>query len=115
MDMARMLEVVKDQITVGRVFGDPIEKDGVTLVPVALVMGGVGGGEGSSEQNEQGEGGGYGIVARPLGVYVICGDKVNFKPVINTDRLLGTTALLASALILTRALRRGGGSAREAI
>ncbi len=109
MDVARMLEVARDQMTVGRVFGDPIEKDGVTLVPVAMVMGGVGGGEGSSEQNDQGEGGGYGIVARPLGVYVIGVDGVRFKPVINADRLLSSAAVLAAGVLVARALGRRDG------
>ncbi|MGB9373106.1 MAG: spore germination protein GerW family protein [Jiangellales bacterium] len=109
MDVARMLEVARDQMTVGRVFGDPIEKDGVTLVPVAMVMGGVGGGEGSSEQHDQGEGGGYGILARPLGVYVIGGDTVRFKPVINADRVLTSAAVLAAGVLVARALGRRGG------
>ena len=45
----------KDTITVRRVYGDPYQVDGVTLIPAANVMGG-GGGGGSAEGN----GGGFG-------------------------------------------------------
>ena len=33
----------RDAITVKRVFGDPFEKNGVTVIPAAKVMGGGGG------------------------------------------------------------------------
>lgn len=60
MDYTELLSEVKDAITVKRVYGDPIEKDGMTVIPVASVRGG-GGGSGS----------GFGVSARPAGVYVI--------------------------------------------
>ena len=36
----------RDAITVKRVFGEPFQKDGVTVIPAAKVMGGGGGGRG---------------------------------------------------------------------
>ena len=56
-------------MTVKRVYGDPIERDGLTIVPAADVRGG-GGGGGDSENNG---GGGFGLTARPVGVYVVEG------------------------------------------
>ena len=42
MDAKEILEHARDALTVRRVFGDPIEKEGVLIVPVARVMGGAG-------------------------------------------------------------------------
>lgn len=40
----------RDAMTVKRVYGDPVQSDGVTLVPAAAVRGGAGGGgEGGPE------------------------------------------------------------------
>ena len=41
MDVHEVLNQARDAMTVKRVFGDPYEKDGVTVIPVANVMGGV--------------------------------------------------------------------------
>ena len=49
----------RDAITVRRVYGEPIEQEGVTLVPAAAVRSG-GGGGGDSEGNG---GGGFGVSA----------------------------------------------------
>ena len=43
MDLHEVLNHARDAMTVKRVFGDPYEKDGVTVIPVANVMGGAGG------------------------------------------------------------------------
>ena len=40
------LGAVKDAMAVSRVFGESYQVDGVTIVPVATVRGGGGGGEG---------------------------------------------------------------------
>jgi uncharacterized spore protein YtfJ len=53
----------RDAITVRRVYGEPIEQDGLTVVPAAAVRGGGGGGA-DSEGNG---GGGFGVAARPVG------------------------------------------------
>lgn len=47
MDVQRMIAEARDVITVKRVFGDPYEKDGVTIIPAATVQGGGGGGGGA--------------------------------------------------------------------
>jgi uncharacterized spore protein YtfJ len=38
------LNQAKDVITVRRVYGEPIQEDGLTIIPAASVMGGGGGG-----------------------------------------------------------------------
>lgn len=69
----------RDAITVKKVFGDPYEKNGMTIIPAAKLMGGGGGGAGESPDGEgQGSGTGFGIAAKPAGAYVIRGDEVTW-------------------------------------
>jgi uncharacterized spore protein YtfJ len=89
----------RDAMSVKRVFGDPIESDGVTLVPVAKVGGG-GGGGGDDGNNG---GAGFGLTARPAGAYVIKDGEVTWKPAIDPGRIL--LAGLA-VLVLLRLSRR---------
>src|SRR6185312_9380830 len=55
MDIQELLTHARDTMTVKQVFGEPYEKDGVTVIPVAAVGGG--GGGGSGEQKGEGKGG----------------------------------------------------------
>ena len=48
------------------VFGEPVERDGVTVIPVAKTTWGFGGGSGGDAAN-QGAGGGGGSVVAPIG------------------------------------------------
>jgi hypothetical protein len=79
--------------------------DGVTVVPAAVVLGG-GGGGGDSEDNG---GGGFGLVARPVGAYVIRGDSVPWQPAADPARgwqVLAGLAVLATWSIGRRMVRR---------
>src|SRR5918994_847595 len=46
MDVQTVIGEARDAMTVKRVFGDPFEKNGVTVIPAANVRGGAGGGGG---------------------------------------------------------------------
>jgi uncharacterized spore protein YtfJ len=48
-DPATVVRVASDILSVKRVFGEPYEHGGVTIIPVAKVMGGSGGGGGHGE------------------------------------------------------------------
>ena len=59
-----LLNQARDAIGVRRVFGDPIEVDGTTLVPAAWVAGGMGGGGGvvgPDDRHDASHGGGMGL------------------------------------------------------
>jgi uncharacterized spore protein YtfJ len=88
----------QDKMSVRSVFGEPIEADGVTVVPVAKVGGG-GGGGGDSENNG---GGGFGLAAWPAGAYVIKEGEVSWKPAIDVNRLAAFGFLLGLAFALRR-------------
>jgi uncharacterized spore protein YtfJ len=61
-------------------YGEKIDIDGTTVVPVALGYYGFGGGGGSDQKGDQGSGGGGGGVSIPLGAYVGRGGDVRFEP-----------------------------------
>jgi uncharacterized spore protein YtfJ len=102
-DVQQLLAQARDTITVKRVFGEPIEKNGVTVIPVAKVAGGGGGGGGSStaEDGGSGSGGGFGVGATPAGVFVIKGDAVIWQPALDLNRVILGGQIVAIVLLLT--------------
>lgn len=110
---------VVDHATAGRVFGEPISADGVIVLPVAKISGGGGGGGGTGPVADAGtgpavaggSGGGLGVTAKPLGVYVIHGGKVAWRPAVDVGKvILGGQIVAIAALLTIRAFiksRRG--------
>jgi uncharacterized spore protein YtfJ len=95
MQVEQMMSGVRDALTVKRVFGDPIEREGATVIPAALVRGGGGGGG-----EEKAGGGGFGLTARPVGAYIVKGGGVRYRPAIDVNRIiLGGQIVLALALL----------------
>jgi uncharacterized spore protein YtfJ len=99
MNVDELLGGVRDAITVRRVFGEPIEQDGVMVVPVARVGGGGGGGS----DTEHNGGGGFGLGARPVGVYVIKDGQVSWRPAVDPVRV--ALVVVAALALLLRARR----------
>jgi uncharacterized spore protein YtfJ len=100
MNVDQLVRDTQDAITVRRVFGDPIEKDGITIIPAAKVMGGAGGG------GPEGMGGaGFGIRARPAGVYVIKDGNVTWEAALDINRIvLGAQIVAIFFFIALRAM-----------
>src|SRR5690348_14525692 len=98
MNPEELLSGVRDSLTVRRVFGDPIEQDGVVVIPAAKVGGG-GGGGGDSEDNG---GGGFGIGAKPVGVYVIKDGEVGWRPAVDANRMITFAFVLGLVFALKR-------------
>ena len=64
MEVQDVIAQARDAITVKRVFGEPYEKDGVTVIPAAKVQGGAGGGGGEDPEGQaKGSGSGFGVSA----------------------------------------------------
>jgi uncharacterized spore protein YtfJ len=121
MDIHEVLNHARDAMTVKRVFGDPYEKDGVTVIPVANVMGGAGGGGGRSAgvpsgtgdavvgdgAPESGYGIGYALRATPAGVYVIKDGEVEWKAALDVNRVaLQRTGAIIMGLFVLRSIIR---------
>jgi len=92
----------RDAITVKKVFGELYQRNGVTIIPAAKVMGGGGGGAGESPDGQgQGQGTGFGMAAKPAGVYVIRDDEVKWQPAVDVNRIIaGVFTLGALALLV---------------
>ena len=102
-----LLEGARDTLTVNRVFGEPYETNGVTVIPAAAVRGGGGGGEGEDEQHAGGMGGGFGMTARPVGAYQIKGDEVTWIPAADTTRVIviGQVVAIVALLVIRSVFR----------
>ncbi|OFW67393.1 MAG: hypothetical protein A2Z12_05945 [Actinobacteria bacterium RBG_16_68_21] len=107
MDLEETLKGTYDAMTVKRVYGDPIEKDGVTVIPAAAIRGGLGYGSGRQGDEAEGGGGGSGLSARPVGVYRIESGKVTWEPALDLTRiaLLGQVVAIVALLVLRSVLR----------
>jgi uncharacterized spore protein YtfJ len=111
----------RDAMTVRRVFGDPIERDGLTVIPVANVMGGGGGGSGEGPGAEpgssaeamgsrpmaSGSGMGFGLRATPAGVYVLKDGDVRWEPALDLTRvaIMGQIVGIVFLLVLRSILK----------
>ena len=109
-----ILSEARDVLTVRRVYGEPITENGVTIVPAAAVRGGGGGGEGDpGEDTPGGSGGGFGMSARPVGVYQLKDDEAVWVPAADTTKVILVAEVMAIvALLVVRSIvksrRRGG-------
>ena len=105
MDVQELIAEARDAMTARRVYGDPYEREGVTVIPAAAVRGGSGGGSGRSDEGEGG-GGGFGMVARPVGEGVITNEGVTWKPAPDVNRIVlgGQLIGLAAVVLLGRVL-----------
>ena len=105
MKVDEMLTMARDAMTARTVFGEPIERDGTTVIPAATVRGG-GGGGGTAGTDEGG--GGFGLMAKPAGAYVIRDGKVSWEPAIDVNRIVlgGQIFAIVALLVLRAVLRR---------
>lgn len=106
MDVAGIIEKIKDAATVRRAYGEPIECDGVTVIPAARVGGGGGGGGGAGGHREgepagEGSGGGFGVGITPTGVFVVKDGTVRWNPAIDYNRLIVGSQIVAVVALLT--------------
>ena len=108
MNVQELLGQARDTMTVSRVFGEPYERDGVTVIPVAKIRGGAGGGTGENqEEHASGGGYGFGLTATPAGVYVIQDGKVQWRPAIDVNRIVlgGQLAFVVLFLVIRSIVR----------
>ncbi|MET0726421.1 MAG: spore germination protein GerW family protein [Leifsonia sp.] len=91
--VAQLADSAKD-FGVQAAYGDPIEVNGTTIIPVALVWYGFGGGSIDEATGDSkvatmkgiGSGGGGGGYSIPIGAYISRGSRTQFEP--NTIALL---------------------------
>lgn len=101
MKVDELLATTRDTTTAGRVFTEPYERNGVTVIAAARVSGGAGGGSGHQE-GQDGEGGGIGLSARPAGAYVIQDGKVKWLPAVDVNRVITVLGMVCVAFLFSR-------------
>jgi uncharacterized spore protein YtfJ len=108
MQVQEAIGQARDALTVKRVFGEPYEKDGVTIIPAARVQGGAGGGSGEDPQGQStGSGSGFGMTARPVGAFIIRDGELSWRPTVDVNRIvLGGQVVAIVALLTVRAFIR---------
>ena len=112
--LERLAELVGAKAGVQVVFGEPTTRGDVTVVPVARVRWGFGGGGGRAETPPagpaSGSGGGGGVASDPIGYLELGPEGAAFRPI--RDAYPSPMFLIASALaasIVLRALARLAG------
>jgi uncharacterized spore protein YtfJ len=90
-----VLSRIGENISVRRVFGEPVERGGTTVVPVAMVLGG----SGAGGDTEGASGGGFGVWARGIGVYAIRDGEVRFVPATDRTLLIAVGVLVGARLV----------------
>lgn len=128
MQVEELLEQSRDAMTVKRVFGEPIDKDGITIIPVANVMGGGGSGSGEGPVSmggspapagvgeegaavamamSSGRGAGFAVRATPAGAYVIKDGEVAWQPAMDLTRIaiMGQIVAIVFLLVLRSILK----------
>ena len=125
MDVGDLLMKVSDNLSVRRAFGAAYEKDGILIIPVAMVTGGGGGGTARPRHGKPADrpgsppgedpaapgtpppdsertdtGGGFGGLVLPVGAYVVKGDQVRWVPAVDA------TIVILASLSLLRILAR---------
>jgi uncharacterized spore protein YtfJ len=104
--LERIGETVGENAHVSTIFGEPVEREGMTVIPVGRARFGFGGGggSGSREGNEgSGGGGGGGVAVSPVGYIELHEGTAQFKRILTATDLL---ALVAAASLAAVTIRR---------
>jgi uncharacterized spore protein YtfJ len=86
--LEKLAERVGGKASIKAVFGEPISRNGKTIVPVAKIRWGFGGGTGTGPSSQAadapvgtGSGAGGGVTAEPIGYLEIGDEGAAFKPI----------------------------------
>ncbi len=114
----RLADRLRGAANAAAVYGAPVERDGVTVIPVAKVRWGFGGGGGTGTGNTpvgkgsgsgSGEGGGGGVLATPMGYIEMRDGGAEFKPINDPMTMLAIPPIILAsgltAMLVLRGLR----------
>lgn len=100
--MAEKLGAVAKAATV---FGEPVERDGITVIPVAKARWGFGGGAGQ-RKDEDGAGGGGGVQVTPVGFIEVTNHEAKFRPIRTVSPAWIIAGSILSLFLLRSTLKR---------
>jgi uncharacterized spore protein YtfJ len=101
--LSTLAERIGARLGAATVFGAPVERDGVTVIPVAVARFGIGAGSGTDpSKGQEGEGGGGGGTVTPTGCIELKDGRSRFVPVVHPARMLALVlcAVIAGLLIV---------------
>lgn len=124
--LARLAEAIGGHVSAQALFGEPVERDGVTVIPVARLRYGFGAGSGTggkrrrghkddgSGDDQYGAGGGGGVQAAPIGYIELRDGQASFTRLTGSRRPLALLTvplvmLAVGAVVCLSAKRRLGG------
>lgn len=119
MEVEEITEAAFEAVSAQRVYGEPFEKNGRTIIPAASVTGvalrgqrddGAADGDGTEERR----GGGFGLTARPSGAWLVDKDGATWKPAVDVNRVIFGGQLIALAAIVVIGRIVAGRSGRHA-
>ena len=92
-----LIETLRDSFSnhagVKTLYGEPVQAQGKTVIPVARLSYGFGAGSGSKRDEQSGGGGGGGLSAIPLGVVEVTPEATRFISIRETRKLAGAIVL----------------------
>lgn len=100
--VSAIAERIGESSGVRAVFGEPVERDGVIVIPVARACWGAGGG-GGGEGEDEGYGAGGGTIAAPHGFIEVADGKARYRRLrspLRTVLLLAVVALAGAGAVL---------------
>jgi uncharacterized spore protein YtfJ len=112
----RLADKVGAAANITKIYGEPIDRDGTTIIPVAKVRYGFGGG-GGVQKDQRGSGGGGGVLVTPYGYIEIKNGSSEFRritgagmniPTILAGSIVGLIAIRALSMLF--GMRRPGRS-----
>jgi uncharacterized spore protein YtfJ len=107
--LERLAEKLGSKASVSAVFGEPVARAGITIIPVARVGFGFGAGAGRARKEAeaaQGGGGGGGASAAPVGYIEIKDGNAVFKPIRDPLDVVIPLATIVAGLAAPRMVRR---------
>jgi len=116
----------REALSARQVFGEPVERDGVTVIPAATMIGGGGGGGGirgsegddaSDGEPTTGAGMGFALVSWASGAFEIREGRVAWRPTLDVTRILlaaqGVVLVLGLAILTVLGRPLGSRLARK--
>jgi uncharacterized spore protein YtfJ len=100
--MAERLGAVARAATI---FAEPVERDGITVIPVAKAQWGFGGGVGR-RKDEDGAGGGGGVQVKPVGFIEIKNGAAEFRSIRTVSLPLIIAGGISILFLLRKTLKR---------
>lgn len=96
----RLAQQISTSVTAQTIYGTPVERDGITVIPVARATYGFGGGGGARASEGEGAGGGAGVVITPVGYIELKEGHSRFRPIRSSVVPLVAVSGLVALLLL---------------